>query len=169
MGAEYLPVSVGMDPCHEFPIGGLTKVEGRSPACGKEVVHVLAAPPVLPVCPCLDVCPSKLPCLDSFGTEDVSVNLYECVPLVVRSLCIEGVCWAAMIEARNGFLERSTNGVGSSSSLSSPIGLVGAVTGIGLVRPLSEWDWWDLVPSRGREGYCVLPKSGERVMDVIGG
>ncbi len=71
-----------------------------------------------------------------------------------------------MIEARNGFCKWSASGVGSSLSLSSPIRLVGAITGIGLVRPLSEWDRWYSVFSRGREEYCVLPKSGERVWDV---
>ncbi len=74
-----------------------------------------------------------------------------------------------MIEARNGFHERSASDVGSSWSLLLLIGLVGAVTGVGLVRPLSVWDRQDSVPSRSREGYVVLPKSGERVVDVIGG
>ncbi len=74
-----------------------------------------------------------------------------------------------MIEVRNGFRERSVSGVGSSLLLSSWIGLVGAVTGVGLVRPLSERDWWDSVPSRDREGYRVSPKSGERVVDIVGG
>ncbi len=74
-----------------------------------------------------------------------------------------------MIEARNGFRKRSASGVASSLLLLSSIGLVGAVTGVGLVRPLSVWDWRDSVPSRGREGYRVLPKSGERVADIVCG
>ncbi len=158
-----------MDPCHEFPICRGTEVEGCSPAGGEEVVHVLPGPSVLPVCPGLDVCPSKLPRLDSFWTKDVSVNLYEHVPLVVGPLRVEGVGRCAMIEARNGFLKPSASSVGASLLLSSSIGLVGAVTGVGLIRPLSERDWWDSVPSRGREGYHVSPKSGERVVDVVRG
>ncbi len=74
-----------------------------------------------------------------------------------------------MIEARKGFLNPSASGVVSSLSLSAPIGLVGAVTGVGLVWPLSERDWRDVAPSRGREGYVVSPKSGERVGAVVGG
>ncbi len=112
----------------------------------------------------LNVRSSKLPCFDSLRTEDVSVNLFECVPLVVGSFDVEGVCWATMIKAQNGFRDWNVGG-GSSSS----IGLVGAVTGVGLIRPLSEWDRRDLVPSRGREGYVVSPKSGERVADTVGG
>ncbi len=157
-----------MNPGHEFPVGGGAKVEWCSPAGGKEVVHVLARSLVLPVCPGLNVRSTELPCLDPFWAEDVSVDLYELVPLVIGSLPVEGVCQCAMIEARNGFRERSASGVGSSGSLSFLIGLVGAVTGIGLVQPLSEWDRRDSVPSHGREGYCVSPKSGKRVVDVVG-
>ncbi len=73
-----------------------------------------------------------------------------------------------MIEAQNGFRDWNI-GVGSSLSLLSSIGLVGAVTGVRLVRPLSERDRRDSVPSHGREGYVVSPKSGERVSAVIGG
>ncbi len=73
-----------------------------------------------------------------------------------------------MIEARNGFRDRSANGVGSSLSLLSTR-LIGAVTAVGLVRPLSEWDSRDSVPSHGREGYVVSPKSGKRVADIVGG
>ncbi len=142
-----------MDPCHELSIHRVSEMEGSSPVDRKEVVHVLPAPSVLPVCPGLNICSSKLPGLDLFWTEDVSVDLYECVPLVVGSLRVEGVCCAAMIEARNGFRERSVSGVGSSLSLSSLIGLVGAVTGVGLIWPLPKWDRRDSVPSRGREGY----------------
>ncbi len=47
------------------------------------------------------------------------------------------------------------------------IGLVSAVTAAGLVGPLSERDWQDIVPSRGREGYVVSPKSSERVVVVV--
>ncbi len=71
-----------------------------------------------------------------------------------------------MIEARNGFRDWNVR-VGSSSLL--PIGLVGAVTGIRVVQPLSKWDWQDSVPSRGREGYVVSLKSGERVVDAVAG
>ncbi len=113
MGAIELPVAIGMDPCHEFSVCGSTEMEGRSPAGRKEVVHVLPAPLVLPVCSGLDVCPSKLPCLDSLWTEDFSVDLCERVPLIVGSLRIEGVCRCAMIEARKGFLELSTRDVGA--------------------------------------------------------
>ncbi len=156
-----------MDSGHEFSIGGMAEVEGHSPAGGKEVVHVFSRSLMLPVCPGLDVGSSKLPCFDSFRTEDVSVNLFECVPLVVGPFRVEGVCRAAMIEARNGFRERSASGVCSSWSVM--IGLVGAVTSVGLVGPLSEWDSRDSVPSLGREGYVVSPKSGERVGAAIGG
>ncbi len=156
MGAVYLPVAVGMDPCHEFPICGGPKVEGRSSTGGEEVIHVLPRPSVLPVCPGLNVCSSKLPCLDSFWTEDLSVDLFERVPLVVGPLRVEGVCRCAMIEP-------SASGVGASLLLLSSIGLCGAVTGVGLIRPLPEWDRRDPVSSRGREGYCVSPKRGERV------
>ncbi len=155
-----------MDPCHELPVCGGAEVEGCSPAGSEEIVHVLSRSPVLPVCPCLDICLSKLPCLDSLWSEDLSVDLYERIPLVVRSLRVEGVCWCAMIEVRNRFLEPSASGVSVSLSLLSPIGLIGAVTGIRLVRPLPEWDRRDSVPSCGREGYCVLPKSGKRVWGV---
>ncbi len=72
-----------MYSCHEFPVCGGAEVEGCSPAGGKEVVHVLPTSSVLPVCPGLNVGSSKLPCLDSFRAEDISVDLYECVPLVV--------------------------------------------------------------------------------------
>ncbi len=75
-----------------------------------------------------------------------------------------------MIEVRNGFRKHNASGVASLSSSSSDlIGLVGAVTGVGLIRPLSVWDRRDSVPSRGREGYVVSLKSSERVVDVVGG
>ncbi len=144
------------------PSVGWPKWKGGSPVCCKEVLHVFPGSSVLPACPGLDVRSSKLPCFDSFWTEDVSVDLLECIPLVVWPLRVEGVCCAAMIEARNGFHEHNASGVGSSLSSSLLIGLVGAVTGVGLVRPLSEWDRRDSVPSRGREGYVVLPKSSKR-------
>ncbi len=73
-----------------------------------------------------------------------------------------------MIKAGNGFHERNIVGVASSLSLFVPIRLVGAVTGVGLAGPLSIRDRRDLVPSRGREGYVVSPKSGERVVDIVG-
>ncbi len=144
-------------------------MEGCSPVDHEVVGHILTGPCVLPAGSGLDISASKLPGLDSFWTEDVSVDLFEFVPLKVGSLRIEGVCWAAVIEARNGFHERSASSVGFSSLLVVLIGLVGAVTGVGLVRPLSEWDRRDSAPSRGREGYIVSPKRGERVVDVIGG
>ncbi len=75
----------------------------------------------------------------------------------------------AMIEARKGFLDPSASRVASSLSLSAPIGLVGAVTGVGLVWPLPEWDCRDVAPSLGREGYVVSLKSSERVGAAVGG
>ncbi len=158
-----------MDSGHEFSIGGVAKVEWRSPVDGEVIPHILVRPSVLPVCPGLDICSSKLPCLNSFGTEDVSVDLFECVPFEVGPLRIEGVCHAAMIEARNGFLNWRVGVASSWSSVVAPIRLIGAVTAVGLVRPLSKWDCLDSAPSRGREGYVVAPKSGERVGAAVGG
>ncbi len=158
-----------MDSGHELPICGMSEVERCSPVGGEVILHVLACPSVLPVCSGFDVCSSKLPGFNSFRTKDVSVNLGQLVPLVVGPLPVEGVCRAAVIEARNRFLKRRVTGVASSTSLSAPIGLVGAVTAVGLVRPLSEWDRRDSVPSRGREGYVVSLKSGERVVGAVGG
>ncbi len=146
----------------------MAEVEWCSPVGGEVVLYVLVRSPVLPACPGLDVRSPKLPCFDLFWTEDISVDLGECIPLEVGSLHVEGVCCAAMIEARNGFRDWNV-GVGSSLSLSLLIGLVGAVTGVGLVGPLSIWDRRDSVPSCGREGYVVLPKSGERVVAVVVG
>ncbi len=158
-----------MDSGHDLTVGGASKMEGRSPV-GREVVfHVLACSCMVPAGSGLDVGSSKLPRLDSFRTEDVSVDLFECVPLVVGPLPVEGVRELAMIEARKGFLDPSASGVISSLSLSAPIGLVGAVTGVGLVWPLPEWDWRDVAPSLSREGYRVSPKSGERVIAVVAG
>ncbi len=57
MGSEDFPVSVGKDPCHELPISGLPKVEGRPSTGCEEVVHVLSCSLVLPVRPVLDVLP----------------------------------------------------------------------------------------------------------------
>ncbi len=167
MGAEELPISVGVDPGHEFSVSGMAEVEWHSSAGGEEIFHILARPSVLPVCSGFDIRLSKLPRFDSFWAENVSVDLCECIPLVVRSLHVEGVCCAAMIEARNRFCDWNV-GVGSSLSLLDLIGLIRAVTGVRLVRPLSKWDRRDSVPSRGREGYVVLPKSGERVVDIVG-
>ncbi len=155
-----------MDSGHEFTVGGMPEMKGHSSVGGEVVIHVLARSSMLPARSGLDIRLSKLPCFDSLRTEDVSVNLFECIPLVVRSLRVEGVCCAAMIEARNGFRDRN---ISVGSSLLLPIGLVGAVTAVGLVRPLSKWDRRDSVPSRGREGYVVLPKSSERVSAAVAG
>ncbi len=144
-------------------------MEGRSPIDCEVVLHVLACSCMVPAGPGLDVCSSELPCFDLLRTEDVSVNLFKCVPLVVGPFPVEGVRVLAMIEARNGFLDPSTSGVVSSLSSSAPIGLVGAVTGVRLVWPLSEQDWQDVAPPLGREGYRVPPKSGERVLAVVVG
>ncbi len=140
------------------------------PSANREVVgHVLPCSCVLGTGPGLNICPSELPCLDALRTEDFSVDGFEFVPLVIGPLPVEGVHEAAMIEARKGFLDPSTRGVVSSLLLSAPIGLVRAVTGIGLVWPLSERDWRDIAPSCGREGYVVSPKRGERVSAAVGG
>ncbi len=169
MGAIELSVSVSVDSGHDLPIGRGPKVERRPPVRGEVVFHVLAGSCMVPAGPGFDVCLSKLPCFNLLWTEDVLVDLFECVPLVVRPLPVEGARVLAMIEARKGFLDPSASGVVSSLSLSAPIGLIGAVTGVRLVWPLSEWDWRDVVPSRGREGYRVSPKSGERVGAVVVG
>ncbi len=77
VGAEKFLVAVGVNPGHEFPIGGLTEVE-RCPSVGSEVVfHVLACPCVLPAGPGLDVRLVEFPCLDPFQAEDISVDLFE--------------------------------------------------------------------------------------------
>ncbi len=169
VGAVELPVSVGVDPGHDLAIGGSPEVEGQPPVHGEVIFHILAASCVLPAGSGFDVRSSELPCLDLFWAEDVSVDLLECVPLIVRPLPVEGVRVLAMIEARKGFLDPSASGVGASLSLSSSIGLCGAVTGVGLVWPLSKWDWRLVAPSRGREGYVVSLKSGERVGAAVGG
>ncbi len=75
--------------------------------------------------------------------------------------------WAGYGWGEEGIPRSECPGVASSLSLSAPIGLVGAVTGIGLVWPLPKWDWRDVAPSRGREGYRVSLKSGERVGVVL--
>ncbi len=141
----------------------------RPPVCGEEVLHVLAGPCMLPAGSGFNVHSSKFPGFDLLRTEDVLVDLFECVPLPVGSFPVEGVHVLAMIEARKGFLDPSASGIVSSLSLSAPIGLVGAVTGVGLVRPLPEWDWRDVAPSLGREGYRVSLKSGKRVVSVVVG
>ncbi len=128
-------------------------MEHCSPVGGEVVFHILTRPCVVPASPGLDVGSSKLPGFDLFQTEDVSVDLFECVPLVIGTLPVERVCVLAMIEVRKGFLDPSASGFVSPLSSSAPIGLVGAVTGVGLVWPLPEWDWRDITPSRGREGY----------------
>ncbi len=103
-----------MNPGHEFSVGGGAKVEGRSSVGGEEVVHVLARSLVLPVCPGLNIRSAEFPCLDPFWAEDVSVNLFELVPLVVGSLPVEGICRCTMIEVRNGFRDWNVSGVRSS-------------------------------------------------------
>ncbi len=110
-----------MDSGHEFPISRVAKVERRSPICGEVIVHVLACSSVLPIRSGLSVCSAKLPCFDSLGTEDVSVDLTKRIPLVVGPFDVEGVCWAAMIEVRNGFCNWN---VSVGSSLSSSIRLI---------------------------------------------
>ncbi len=157
-----------MDSGHELAVGGFTKVERRSSVGGEEIFHVLARSSMLPVGSGFNVHPAEFPCLDPLQAENVPINLFECVPLVVGALPVKGIGWATMIEARNGFRERSASGVGSSLCSSCSIGLIGAVTAVGLVRPLSVWDRRDLVPSRGREGYVVSPKSGKRVVGAVG-
>ncbi len=119
--------------------------------------------------PGLDICPSELPCLNALRPKEALVDFLEGVPLVVGPLPVEGVHVAAMIEARNGFLNPRASGVAASLSSSSSIGLCGAVTGVGLVWPLSEWDWQDVASSLSREGYRVAPKSGKRVSAVVAG
>ncbi len=160
---------VGVDSGHELAVGGMSKMERRSPVCREVVGHVLVGPCVVPAGSGFNVRASKLPGFDLFWTKDVSVDLFELIPLIVGSLRIEGICRAAMVEARNGFLNWYV-GVGSSlSSVVAPIGLIGAVTSVGLAGPLPERDVLDLAPSRGREGYVVSPKSGERVGSAVRG
>ncbi len=164
-----LSVLVCMDSGHELPVSRMPKVEGHSPVRCEVVLHVLTGSCVLPAGSGFDVRSSKLPGFDSLWTEDVSVDLFECVPLEVGPFPVEGVRRLAMIEARNGFLDPSASRVCSSLELSVLSGLVGAVTGVGLVWPLPKWDWRDIAPSLGREGYVVPPKSSERVgVTVVG-
>ncbi len=158
-----------MDSCHDLPVGGFPEVEGTPPVRGEEVLHILVRAGVLPARSLLDVSSSKLPCLDSFRTEDVSIDLVESVPLPVWTRPVERIRCPAVIKARKGFLDPSPRGVASSLPAPSSIGLCGAVTRVGLVWPLSVRDWRDVAPSLGREGYRVPPKSGERVVAVVAG
>ncbi len=156
-----------MDSGHELPVGGMSEVEGISPVNCKKVFHAFSQSCMVPASSGFDVGSSKLPCFDSFRTKDVSVDLFELVPLKVVAPPVERVCRLAVIEVRKGFLDLSTSGVASPLLSSSSIRLVGAVTGVGLVWPLSERDWQDVAPSLGREGYVVSLKSGERVGAVV--
>ncbi len=115
-------------------------MEGGAPIGGEVIGHILVCAAVLDTSPGLDVCLSKFPCLDSLWSEDFSVDILECVPLEVGPFCVEGVCCLAMIEARNGFLDRRVSISSSWSSVIALVGLVGAVTAVGLIRPLSKWD-----------------------------
>ncbi len=89
-------------------------MERCSPGGGEVVLHVLARPCMLPASSGLDVCSVDLPCLDPFRAEDVPVDLFELVPLVIGPVRVKRVCRAAVIEARNGFLDPKASGVAAS-------------------------------------------------------
>lgn len=81
----------------------------------------------------LDVCSPEFPGGDSVGTEDVSVNLFEFVPLVVKSPRVEEVAGAS---SENIGVEKGVTVplLELSSSCSGGEVLLGAGVGI-LCRP----------------------------------
>ncbi len=84
-----------MDLGHDLSISGAPEVEWSSSVHVQEVLHVLPGSGMVPEGSGLDVCSPEFPGGDSVGTEDVSVNLFEFIPLVVESPRVEEVAGAS--------------------------------------------------------------------------
>ncbi len=66
-------------------------MEWASSVCGEEVLHVLPHASPMGGGSGLDVGLPEFPGFDSIGTEDVLVDLFEFIPLVVKPSWVEGV------------------------------------------------------------------------------
>ncbi len=80
-----------MDPGDDVRVSGVPEVERGPLVDGEEVLHVLPCTRVLPGSSGFNVGAPEFPGSDSMGTEDVLVDLFEFVPLIVEPSGIEGI------------------------------------------------------------------------------